>query len=141
MLDKKLTNNEIIKALEQWIKNYDGSFVNFKILANALDLITCQQEEIENLKVENQSLRGAANSLKMHYEKAQANIERLKKYDEERDIRLHARLIANTKSETAKEILEDLKKYMHNKFKDLDEYEFEYITERDIDSFLKMVGE
>ena len=34
--------------------------------------------EIENLKVENQSLRSAANSLKMHYEKAQAEIERLK---------------------------------------------------------------
>ena len=97
--------------------------------------------EIDNLKVENQSLRGAANSLKMHYEKAQANIERLKKYDEERDIRLHARLIANTKSETAKEVLKDLKKFMHNKFKDLDEYEFEYITERDIDSFLKTVDE
>lgn len=34
--------------------------------------------EIENLKVENQSLRSAANSLKMHYEEAQAEIERLK---------------------------------------------------------------
>lgn len=26
---------------------------------------------------------------------------------------------------------------MHNKFKALDEYEFEYITERDIDNLLK----
>ena len=34
--------------------------------------------ELENLKVENQSLRTAANSLKMHYEEAQAEIERLK---------------------------------------------------------------
>lgn len=31
---------------------------------------------------------------------------------------------------------------MHNKFKALDEYEFEYITERDINNLLKeMVGE
>lgn len=31
---------------------------------------------------------------------------------------------------------------MHNKFKALDEYEFEYITERDIDNLAKeMVGE
>ena len=37
-----------------------------------------QKTENENLKVENQSLRSAANSLKMHYEEAQAEIERLK---------------------------------------------------------------
>lgn len=43
----------------------------------AFDLITHQKAEIENLKVENQSLRGAANSLKMHYKEAQAEIERL----------------------------------------------------------------
>lgn len=31
---------------------------------------------------------------------------------------------------------------MHNKFKDLDEYEFEYITERDIDNLVKeMAGD
>ena len=39
----------------------------YTVLKNALDLITRQQAENENLKVENQSLRSAANSLKMHY--------------------------------------------------------------------------
>ena len=37
-------------------------------------------------------------------ERLQSQVNRLKKYDEERDIRLHARLIANAKSEVAREI-------------------------------------
>lgn len=51
-----MIDNKIIKALEQWIKNYNGSLVNFKKLANALDLITRQQEEIEQLKFETAKL-------------------------------------------------------------------------------------
>ena len=51
----------------------------YTVLKNALDLIIRQQTELENLKVELQSMRGAANSLKMHYEEAQAEIERLQK--------------------------------------------------------------
>ena len=103
--------------------------------------------ELENLKVENQSLRTAANSLKMHYEEAQAEIESLKifrGYAEKRasDYRTMRDKYLNAKSEAYKEFAEKLKEFMHNKFKDLDEYEFEYITERDIDNFVKeMVGE
>ena len=134
--------SEIIKALEDWIKNYDGSYVNFKILGNALDLITRQQAELENLKVENQSLRSAANSLKMHYEEAQAEIERLKALAENgaSAIDTNNRLVqkfAEIKSEAYKEFAEKVKEFMHNKFKALDEYEFEYITERDIDNLSK----
>ena len=77
-----MESNDIKKALEDWIKNYDGSYINFKILGNTLDLITRQKTENENLKVENQSLRSAANSLKMHYEEAQAEIERLKSFED-----------------------------------------------------------
>ena len=54
-------------------------------LENALDLITRQQAKIEELvgnndklNIELQSMRSAANSLKMHYEEVQAEIERLK---------------------------------------------------------------
>lgn len=68
-----MTDNEIIKALE-YCKDCSAN-LNVEII----DLITRQQKEIENLKVENQSLRSAANSLKMHYEEAQAEIERLNK--------------------------------------------------------------
>ena len=49
-----------------------------RIVRKAEEKITRLQTENENLKVENQSLRTAANSLKMHYEEAQAQIERLK---------------------------------------------------------------
>ena len=83
MTDKKLTDNEIIKALEdemhlaEYVDSDYCSNVKLEIIKSALDLITRQQTETENLKVENQSLRSAANSLKMHYEEAQAEIERL----------------------------------------------------------------
>ena len=68
-----MTDNEIVKALK-YCKDCSAN-LNVEII----DLITRQKAEIENLKVENQSLRGAANSLKMHYEEAQAEIERLNK--------------------------------------------------------------
>ena len=54
----------------------DYTNCNTRIVKDTLDLI---QKEIENLKVENQSLRSADSSLKMHYEEAQAEIERLNK--------------------------------------------------------------
>ena len=78
-----MTDKEIIKALEGAILNAKGCdskvwSIEIYKLESALDFITQQQAEYENLKVENQSLRTAANSLKMHYEEAQAEIERLK---------------------------------------------------------------
>ena len=77
-----MESNDIIKALEECIElrfdDTEYATVRLDTLTNALDLITQQQAEYENLKVENQSLRSAANSLKMHYEEAQAEIERLK---------------------------------------------------------------
>lgn len=192
MHNKKLTDNEIIKALSNM--TYGGHYCSkckydngkgddrcglkgCKIARYALDLITRQQAENENLKVENQSLRGAANSLKMHYEEAQTEIERLRKevnlvsiqfqdlqerYEEaqteinrlnkenenllcklcekvHRESKVIEKLI---KTEAYKEFVEKLKEFMNNKFKDLDEYEFEYITERDINNLLKeTVGE
>ena len=79
-----MESNDTIKALEGAILNAKGCdskvwSIEIYKLENALDLITQQQAENENLKVENQSLRSAANSLKMHYEEAQAEVERLKK--------------------------------------------------------------
>ena len=43
----KPTDKEIVKALEDWIKNYDGSYVNFKTLGNALDLINRLQADLK----------------------------------------------------------------------------------------------
>ena len=55
MTDKKLTDNEIIKALEGAIlnaKKYDSKVWSIEVykLENALDLINRQQAEIERLK-------------------------------------------------------------------------------------------
>lgn len=137
-----MESNDIKKALEDWIKNYDGSYVNFKILGNALDLIIRQQTENENLKVENQSLRSAANSLKMHYEEAQAEIENLKNENlilsqKRANIFEITDAYERGRSKAVKEFAERAKEFIHNKFKALDEYEFEYITERDINNIVK----
>ena len=95
-MTNKLTDKDIIKALPNMTYGghycakckYDNGKGNdrcglkgCKIARYALDQITRQQSENENLKAENQSLRSAANSLKMHYEEAQAEIERLKNYE------------------------------------------------------------
>ena len=85
-----MTDNEIIKALECCCKNNNCEgcpldYLTFssqcasELAIKSLDLINRQQAEIENLKAENQSLRGAANSLKMHYEKAQVKIDKYMK--------------------------------------------------------------
>ena len=56
MTDKKLTDNEIIKALEseihlaEYVDSDYCSNVNLEIIKSALDLIVRQQEEIERLK-------------------------------------------------------------------------------------------
>lgn len=76
--------------------------------------------EIENLKVENQSLRSAANSLKMHYKEAQTKIESLKifrGYAEKRasDYKTMRDKYLNAKSEAAKEFTERIKELIRTK--------------------------
>ena len=164
MTDKKLTDNEIIKALEdemhlaEYVDSDYCSDVNLEIIKSALDLITCQQAEFENLKVENQSLRSAANSLKMHYEEAQAEIERLKKLEIEIDdfCRRLCRMrmlngsaiasyqdlqnyIQEEKSKAVKEFAERLKYFIIPQ--KADGYTREIILKSDVDNLVKeMVG-
>ena len=75
-----MTDNEIIKALEVCTSELQDC-VLCPLLDNcdplvldgqALDLINRQQAEIERLKIENQALRSAANSCKLHYNEARA---------------------------------------------------------------------
>ena len=66
-----MTDNEIIRALEEMVE-YPHYYEEGQILKNVLDLINQQQAEIEALKIENQSLRAAANSYKLHYNEARA---------------------------------------------------------------------
>ena len=85
MTARKFTDDEIIKALELCAK-LDHSFEECdkcpykgecdtkdgNMPADALALINCQKAEIENLNIELQAMRGAANSYKMRYETARA---------------------------------------------------------------------
>ena len=155
MRDKKLTDKEIKKALECCANGKCGECPLFKedcgddiICKNALDLITRQQAELENLKVENQSLRGAANSLKMHYENAQSEIESLKifrGYAEKRasDYRTMRDKYLNAKSEAAKECLAKVKNYIKTHCNPYGKPDFDYDTSIKILNFIDnlVVGE
>lgn len=117
MIDK-----EIIKALECCFMEQQCNYCPLykehsadcldTVLKNAHALITRQQAENENLKVELQSMRGAANSLKMHYEGAQAKIKRLK---ESLNIELEnfaTEYDNKIKAEAYKECIEKVKNYI-----------------------------
>ena len=125
MAEYKMTDNEIIKALDICSKNgfcsecpYSDDFTNCntRVCKDVLALIyrqrakiealqmdneqlqsdiinvnmnlEHQQEDIKDMKIENQSLRSAANSYKIHYNKAKAEAirefaERLKERNED----------------------------------------------------------
>ena len=59
-----MTDNEMLKALE-YCKDCSAN-LNVEII----DLINRQKAEIEELKIENKSLRSAANCYKLHYNEA-----------------------------------------------------------------------
>ena len=74
-----MTDKEVIKALEccsnaEPCENcpYQKQCDETDLAEIALDLINRKQAEIERLKIENQSLRSAANSCKLHYNEARA---------------------------------------------------------------------
>lgn len=82
-----MTDSDIKKTLECCITNKCDECAIYKKCHNengkgrvqaVLDLINQQQAEIEKLNVELVGMRGACESYKMHYDKAQAEVERLK---------------------------------------------------------------
>lgn len=68
-----------------------------------------QRKEIERLNVELDAMRGAANSLKMHYEKAEAEVERLKY-----NLKAVLEEIPETKRELASEIFAEIENLFLN---------------------------
>ena len=143
-----MESNDIIKALEECIELRfdDTEYVTVRLdtLTNAFDLILRQQAENKRLGKEVDLVSIQFQDLQERYEEAQAEIESLKifkGYAERRasDYKTMRDKYLNAKSEAVKAFAEKLKEFMHNKFKDLDEYEFEYITERDIDNFCKEI--
>ena len=118
-----MIDNEIIKACEccgdVWIdcggcsrftSEYPSNIDECRacLITDALSLINRQKAEIDEfqrrnseLDIELKAMRGAANSYK-------AKVERLQKYDEARDIRLHARLTEKARAEAIKEFATEL---------------------------------
>ena len=125
-----MTDNEIIKALEccavhgllkceKCPKKNEGVTCMYALSKDALDLIKRQKAEIEKLNVELVGMRGACESYKMHYDNAQAEIERLqnayKQCAWERDTFLEQ--LETAKSEAIKEFAERLKEqFSENKY-------------------------
>lgn len=123
MTDKKITDEEIKSSLEVIattrncneckIRNCKWGTCNCsQITANAaLDLINRQEAEIEQLKIENQSLRTAANSYKLHFNKART--EAVKEFAE----RLKSSIYINTnllvyQCEAVESMIDDIVKEM-----------------------------
>lgn len=154
-----MESNDIIKALEDLVKcnknKIDcGSCALSKFYPRcpeeigeiALDLITYQKIEIERLQKEVNLVSIQFQDIQERQEESQAEIDKLNAENmltmSERNAFLTSfydvlKQLKIAKSEAVKEFTKRLKEFMHNKFKDLDEYEFEYITERDIDNLLK----
>lgn len=70
MKECRLTDNEIIMTLKECLTEPCSEQAYINAIRNSLDLINRQQAEIESLKIENQSLREAVNSYKLHYNEA-----------------------------------------------------------------------
>lgn len=152
-----MTDNEIIEALEfeihlaEYVDSDYCSNVNLEIIKSAHDLITRQQAEIGKLNIELSAIRGAANSLKIHYEKAQSKIESLKILGElankrASDYRTMRDKYLNAKSKAVKECLAKVKNYIKTHCNPYGKPDFDYDTSIKILNFIdklakEMVGE
>lgn len=130
-----MTDNEIIKAFmccsnSEGITDceccpYHKNGCLDKVHNGAIDLIIRQKAEIERLESNLKFVRGT--------------VERMRKYDEERDVRLHAKLTETAKAEAIKEFAERLKGQKTKPEFPWDDF---FVTETDIDNLVKeMVGE
>lgn len=106
-----MTDNDIIKALKCCILSacnctggcpyrgtsgkYTGEECWRKVREDVFDLIHRQKAKIERLESNLKFVRGT--------------VERLRKYDEERDVRLHAKLTETARAEAIKEFAERVK--------------------------------
>jgi hypothetical protein len=134
MTDYKFTDDDVMKALELCSK-LDLSFEECdkcpykgecgtkdgNMPADALALVNRQKAEIEKLNdlyvagLESLRLAAEANKdMQAEIKRLQSRVNRLKQYDEERDIRLHTRLTANARAKAIKEFAERLKANMSN---------------------------
>jgi hypothetical protein len=124
---EKVTDNDIIKALECCSNENTGcldcSYIGkiscaFDLRKDALDLIKRKDAEIEKLNVELVGIRGACESYRIHYDVAQAEIERLQK-EKAKLHQLIPKMIKEAKSEAYKEFAELVKTEFYKEFDEL----------------------
>lgn len=126
----QMTDNKIIKALECCGKpvneeccsecpyHLGGEENCHNLLEDVIDLINRKQAENEELRIENQSLRAAANSYKMHYNEAKS--EAIKEFAE----RLKSSIYINTnllvyQCEAVESMIDDIVKEMVGETNDI----------------------
>ena len=111
MPDKKLKDNEIIKALEECIElrfdDTEYATVRLDTLTNALDLINRQKAEIESLK------------------------------HRKTELQIRNQELQHEKSEAIKEFAERLKEKCYEDFQETCEMLSPYVTDDDIDELVK----
>ena len=85
-----------------------------KSIENANFIIKRQNAEIERLKEECDSLRCTIDDKNYAMARLEYRVNKLQKYDEQRDIALHSRLISTARTEAVKEFAEAYKNQIEN---------------------------
>lgn len=142
MTDKKFTDEEIIKALENYIKENEFEYFHsnmmgeYPLIRKSLDLINYQKSEIERLKTENKIYIEANQVIGYQRDQRDKEIDELQKQIDGLDVREN-----KIKAETYKEFGERLKNDLFYKCGDIN-YSETCDLRKLIDNLLKeMVGE
>ena len=155
-MPNKLTDAEIKKALEEWRKEIVSDYQRLKLLGapmdcfeeshgdaitnltNALDLINRQEAEKQNLEIEFQAMRGAANSYKAEVErlKTKCGLAKFEKYKSEFE-----EFKTEIKAEAVKKFAERLKEEAYTEC-DITGYKYQAVQIEEINNLLKeLVGD
>jgi hypothetical protein len=160
----EMTDNEIIKALECCTEfrcekcvfdDNSGFNCEENLMKYALDLINRKDAEIEKLNVELVGMRGACESYRIHYDVAQAEIERLREENKNQKLVIEEiedainplpfetdfeKAIRIAKSEAIKEFTERLKELVTSITLD-GRYGYDVATKECIDYLVKEMTE
>lgn len=100
-----MTDSEIIKALEDILKNFDGKVVDFMAISSAIDLINRQKAEIEALIAGQETLQKYIAEKNAEIEETQKHLEKI--LVEVREAKeLYVKDVAKAKAEAIKECLD-----------------------------------
>ena len=161
MIDKKLTDEKIIKRLEYMRKNADEGYMAhlenggevdkneeeyIDILCGTLDFINRQKSEIERLQKEVNLVSIQFQDIQERQEESQAEIERLKGSTIVNNIMESLRIKREAKADACKECIEKVKNYIKTHCNPYGKPDFDYDTSIKILNFIdnlkkELVGE